>query len=91
LTDDGAPCVAHRVCEIPVNPVSCVLSALRSEIRDARRADEPLEHPGPVGIAADDREARRIVAAVFETADAVDQHWNNIARRHRADDPAHVL
>ena len=60
---------------------------LRREVRDTRGADEPLE----LGRlrSADDRETGRIVAAILEPADAVDQHGNDVARGHRADDAAH--
>ena len=44
---------------------------------------------GTRGIVADDREAGRVVAAVFEPPDAVDQDRDDVARGRRADDAAH--
>ncbi len=87
FTCDGAPCVAQRVCEMPVKPARLRRVGLRGEIGDARGAHEALERRR--AVAADDREPRRIVAAILEAADAVDQHRNHIARRDRADDTAH--
>ena len=43
LAGVGAPCVAQRVCEMPVCAVSDRRIGLRGEIGDARRAHEPLE------------------------------------------------
>ena len=77
---DGAPCVAQRVCEMPVTArrdASHSACAARSATRAVLTSRASCGAPA---AAVDDREAGRIVAAIFETADAVDQHRNNIAR-----------
>ena len=61
---------------------------LRGEIGDARRAHQPLEVRRR-GIVADDREAGRVVAAVLEPSNAVDQDGNDVPRGRRSDDAAH--
>ena len=87
LTGVGAPCVAQRVCEMPGVPVEVRRFGPRREVRHARGRNEPLELRRLA--AADDRETARIVAAVFEAADAVDQDRNDVARGDRADNAAH--
>ena len=78
LTGVGAPCVAQRVCEMPVVPTSCALG-LRREVGDARGAERARCSAG-ARAAVDDREAGRVVAAIFEPPDAVDQDGNDVAR-----------
>src|SRR5882672_10862211 len=60
---------------------------LRGEIRDARRRDETLEYRARAAI--DHREAGRVIAAVFETADALDQDRNDVAIGCCANDATH--
>ena len=57
---------------------------LRREIGDASRADQPLQ------AAVDHGEARRVVAAILEPADAVDQGRYDVFARDGADDAAHL-
>ena len=61
---------------------------LRREIGDAQGADEPLE-VGRGGIVADDREAGRVVAAVLEPSNAVDQDGDDVPCGRRTDNAAH--
>ncbi len=60
---------------------------LRVEVGDARRRHEAFERA--VLRAVEDREARRVVPAVFEPADAFDQDGNDVAAPRRANDAAH--
>ncbi len=54
------------------------------QVRDAPGRAQPLEVP-----VADERDAGRIVAAVFELADALDQEIDHVMPGSRADDAAH--
>ena len=82
----GAPCVAQRVCESPVLAVIPLLAGELLELRDAPGRAQPLEVP-----VLDERDAGRVVAAVLELADALDQEVHHVARGGRADDAAHRL
>ncbi len=88
LTGDGAPCVAQRVCEMPVPPESCRSSACAA--RSATRAVLTSRSSRAAPLAGgDDRQPGRVVAPVLEPADAVDQDRDDVARGGRADDAAH--
>ena len=89
LTGVGAPCVAQRVCEMPVPLERCAASACaaRSATRAVLTRRDRRAWPS---LRFDDREAGRVVAPVLEATDAVDQDRDDIARGGRADDAAHV-
>jgi hypothetical protein len=54
------------------------------EVHDLARAAADLET-----AAVEDGETRRVVPAVFETLETLDQKWRSVFVTHITDDPAH--
>src|SRR5688572_8893648 len=80
------PCVAQRVCD--AEPARQRLRAeLGLELRDF--ADGAAQSELLVGL--HDGEASRVVAAVFEALQALDEHGNDVALCDGSDDAAHNL
>src|SRR5436853_2966763 len=60
---------------------------LYRQVGNACRGNESLEMRRRAAV--DDGETSRVVAALLEPPDALDQHRNYVTSRCRADDPAH--
>ena len=70
-----------RDARVPVDARRVAACAARSATRAV--LTKPLQ------AAVDDREPGRVVAAILEPADALDQDRNDVFARDRADDTAH--
>ena len=80
----GRPCVAHRVWPIPYSP-SSGLPAMTSSSRASLPA---LRLQLDVAV-ADDRDPGRVVAAVLEPAQAVDQNRKQLLAADVSNNSAH--
>jgi hypothetical protein len=86
LSSVGAPCVAQRVWAMPVWPGSGFCGEnLRQIVELARRA-AAIDHAVMIG-----GDARRIIAAIFEPPQAVEQPPAHIFLTDDTDDAAHSL
>ena len=81
----GRPCVAQRVCPMPYTPASGSASQhlLEGDSLPALRRTSTAP-------SLDDRDAGRIVAAVFEPPQPLDQDRHDLLCPDVADDSAHV-
>ena len=80
----GAPWVAHRVWPTPALPRHAVRGQRGLEIGDLAGL-APAHDSGLV----ENRDAGRIVAAILETAQSVEENRNRLDAAKIADDPAH--
>ena len=79
------PCVAQRVCATPSRPASGCRRELGLELRDLADGAAQAELP----VALHDGEAGRVVAAVLEPLQALDEDGDDVALCNGADDAAH--
>ena len=80
----GRPCVAQRVCPMPVVPGERALRERRLEVRELADGADDLDAARPCA-----REARGVVAAVLEAAQPLDEDGRALLRADVADDSAH--
>ena len=80
----GRPCVAQRVWPMPYSPSSGLPASDLLEVRQLAGAAPELDRS-----VADDRDAGRVVAAVLEPPQAVDEDRQHLLRADVADDAAH--
>ena len=83
----GRPCVAQRVWPMPYGPsigfTRMASSRLRS-LPDARRTDKMI-------VAVQDRDSRRIIPAVFQPAQAIQNDGDRFSVPDIADDATHII
>ena len=87
FSSEGRPCVAQRVWPMPVRPGERLGLDARRQVPELplapRHADE--------AVVAEDGDAGRVVAAVLEALQAVDEDRRRLARTDVPDDAAHGL
>jgi hypothetical protein len=81
----GAPCVAQRVCAMPVMPRQRAVARQRVELLHlalgAHSAGAPVRH---------ERDAGGVVAPVFERLQTCDQGRDDVTPRDRGNDSTHA-
>ena len=89
----GAPWVAHRVCPMPVCPASGRRAAAGQPVQLGVQVLDPAGLLGGPQLArlADHRHAGRVVAAVFQPAQALHHHLEGRPGTDVANDAAHAL
>ena len=86
LVSVGLPCVAQRVWPMPERPASGDRSSLSSRFRSLPSARRRVRWPSS-SVAT----PGRVVAAIFEPLQRVEQERRRRPRTQYPDDPAHVL
>ena len=81
----GRPCVAQRVWPMPYSPSSGLTARTSS-----RRASLPALRRSSMRAVADDRDAGRVVAAVLEPPQPLDEDGEDLLAADVADDAAHM-
>ena len=84
LTWFGGPCVAQRVCAMPVVPCTGLAASIAS-----RREIFPASFTRFDAHAVHDRDAGRVVAAVLEPLQPLEQQGCRESRSHVSDDSTH--
>ena len=86
LRSFGAPCVAHRVCPMPVVPGIVPAGEFLVEVLDPARLLGDLQR----AVVADHGDARRVVSAVLQPAQAFDDDVEGLPRTDVSHDAAHA-
>ena len=81
----GRPCVAQRVWPMPYSPSSGLPASDLLEPRQLAGAAPQLDR-----AVADHRDARRVIAAILEPPQPVDQDREDLLVADVTDDPAHA-
>ena len=82
----GRPCVAQRVWPRPYLPLIGDLGDDGFEVGQLAGAAPDVE-----AVAVDDGDARRVVAAIFEAAQSLDEDWDDRLVADVSDDSAHIV
>ena len=85
FSSDGRPCVAHRVCPIPIWPCSGASASRCAQIFELALGAANFE----LAAIDDSRDAGRVVAAILEAAEPAEQDWVGLARPDVSDYSAH--